>query len=434
MFKMRDYQIELAAKGYEKLKSLGIVYLAMHVRTGKTLTALEIARLYGAKSVLFLTKKKAIASIEGDYAALNPGYALTVANDESLHKIDPSVFDLVIHDEHHRFGAFPKPGKAAQQFKGMFGHLPQIWLSGTPSPESYSQLYHQFWVSSRSPFSHGTFYPWAREYVNVVQRTFAHGTINDYSDARIDEIAPIVEPYMIRFTQADAGFVSTIDEQILWVDPSPRLLGLIERLKQDWVIEGQHHVISAPTAVSLQSKLHQFYSGTILFDPVEGQPRAALTLDTFKVDFIRDYFAGQKLVIFHKFAQERKALLDGLGDLATDDIDVFRKTNKSIVLQIISGREGLNLSEADAIVFYNIDFAALSYWQARDRMTTMVRKESKVYWLFCVDGIEKNVYNSVINKLDYTLSIFKKDFGIKNRKFALPHKISSSRCLTTQEL
>jgi hypothetical protein len=413
---LRSYQNELAAKGCEKLKTLGIVYLAMEVRTGKTLTALEIARLYGAKSVLFLTKKKAIASIEGDYAALNPGYALTVANDESLHKIDPSPFDLVVHDEHHRFGAFPKPGKAAQQFKGMFGHLPQIWLSGTPSPESYSQFFHQFWVSNRSPFSHSTFYPWAREFVDVVQRTFAHGTVNDYSDARLDEIAPIVEPYMIRFTQADAGFVSTIDEQVLWVDPSPRLLGLINRLKDDWVVEGRQHIISAPTAVSLQSKLHQLYSGTILFDPVEGEPRAALTLDTFKVDFIRDYFAGQKLVIFHKFAQERKALLDGLGNLATDDIDEFRKTDKSIVLQIISGREGLNLSEADAIVFYNIDFAALSYWQARDRMTTMIRKESKVYWLFSTNGIEEKIYEAVTNKLDYTVSIFRKDFGIRYSK------------------
>jgi hypothetical protein len=413
---LRLYQNELAAKGVEMLKTLGIAYLAMEVRTGKTLTALEIARLYGAKSVLFLTKKKAIASIEGDYTALNPGYALDVANDEGLHKIDPSAYDLVVHDEHHRFGAFPKPGKAVQQFKGMFGHLPHIYLSGTPSPESYSQLYHQFWVSDRSPFPHRNFYAWAKAYVNVRQRVFAHGTINDYSEARLDEIAPIIEPYMLRFTQADAGFVSTIDEQILWVDPSPRLLGLIDRLKEDWVIEGRQHVISAPTAVSLQSKLHQLYSGTILFDPVEGQPRASLTLDTFKVDFIRKHFEGQKLVIFHKFAQERKAILEGLSGLATDDIEEFRKTDKSIVLQIISGREGLNLSEADAIVFYNIDFAALSYWQARDRMTTMVRKESKVFWLFSTNGIEEKIYEAVTNKLDYTVSIFRKDFGIRHSK------------------
>ena len=37
------------------------------MRTGKTLTALETARLCKAKKVLFLTKKKAIESIKSDY-------------------------------------------------------------------------------------------------------------------------------------------------------------------------------------------------------------------------------------------------------------------------------------------------------------------------------------------------------------------------------
>ena len=67
-----------------------------------------------------------------------------------------------------------------------------------------------------------------------------------------------------------------------------------------------------------------------MFDPVDGEPRRAMTLDPFKVDFIRDYFAGQKLVIFHKFSAERSALLEGLGEAATDDIEEFRKTDKSI--------------------------------------------------------------------------------------------------------
>lgn len=98
---LRDYQADLAQKGCRILTEKGIVYLVFEVRVGKTLTALEIARLYGAKKVLFLTKKKAISSIQGDYEALAPGYGLTVINDQSLHKVEGN-FDLVIHDEHHR--------------------------------------------------------------------------------------------------------------------------------------------------------------------------------------------------------------------------------------------------------------------------------------------------------------------------------------------
>ena len=68
---LRDYQIEISNKAFKILTELKIVYLAMEVRTGKTLTSFEIAKLYGAKNVLFLTKKKAISSIENDYKNLD---------------------------------------------------------------------------------------------------------------------------------------------------------------------------------------------------------------------------------------------------------------------------------------------------------------------------------------------------------------------------
>ena len=147
--KLRQYQIELSELATKKLMQFNIVYLAMEVRTGKTLTALNVAKLINAKNVLFLTKKKAISSIQSDYNKFGFDFNLTVINDESMHKLTES-FDLIIHDEHHRFGSFPKPSKGAKMFRDKFGHLPMIFLSGTPHPESYSQIYHQFWVSRYS--------------------------------------------------------------------------------------------------------------------------------------------------------------------------------------------------------------------------------------------------------------------------------------------
>ena len=65
--------------------------------------------------------------------------------------------------------------------------------------------------------------------------------------------------------------------------------------------------------------------------------------------------------------------------------------------------------EAEALVYYNIDFSATSYWQSRDRMTTKDRLQSDVYWVFSKGGIEKKIYNTVIKKKDYTLRHFKRD-------------------------
>jgi SNF2 family DNA or RNA helicase len=79
------------------------------------------------------------------------------------------------------------------------------------------------------------------------------------------------------------------------------------------------------------------------------------------------------------------------------------------ISQIQSGREGINLSSADALVMYNIDFSAVSYWQSRARMQTKDRTEaSNVYWIFTQGGIEERIFSMVQNKKDYTLSHFKK--------------------------
>ena len=55
---LRDYQTDIAAKAVEILREHGIVYLAMQVRTGKTITALHTADLMSAQRVLFVTLKK----------------------------------------------------------------------------------------------------------------------------------------------------------------------------------------------------------------------------------------------------------------------------------------------------------------------------------------------------------------------------------------
>ena len=108
--KFRDYQSSIIYKGTEILENHGLLYLAMEVRTGKTLTSLGICEKIGAKRVLFITKKKAISSIENDYNMLNPSFDIEVINYESVHKID-YIFkpDVIIADEAHSLGAFPKP-------------------------------------------------------------------------------------------------------------------------------------------------------------------------------------------------------------------------------------------------------------------------------------------------------------------------------------
>ena len=402
----RDYQIEIINKASRTIAEHKFVYLAMEVRTGKTLTALGIAEQQNCKRVLFLTKKKAIRSIEKDYEMLNPLYNLLVINYESIHKIPDVKWDMVIVDEAHSLGAFPKPNKRAKQVRDIIkvNRCLVCLMSGTPTPESYSQMYHQVFGIPTNPFKeHKTFYKFANQYVDKRQKKINSMYINDYTRG-YETIIDKMNPFTYRFSQSDAGFKVDTKEHILNVEMDEVTYYLCRKLKRNRVVEGDEEVILADTPVKLMMKLHQLYSGTIKFESGKG-----MVIDTSKAQFIYKKFAGKKIAIFYKFKQELKAIKEIYGDDICTELSLFKETNKSIALQIVSGREGISLKEADALVYYNIDFSATSYWQSRDRMTTIDRLESDVYWVFAKDGIENEIYKAVCKKKDYTVRHFKKD-------------------------
>ena len=160
----------------------------------------------------------------------------------------------------------------------------------------------------------------------------------------------------------------------------------------------------ADTGVKLMSKTHQLYSGTVKFESGK-----SMVLDSSKAIYIKDVFRGKKIAIFYKFTAEYDAIKDVFGDSVCNTLDEFCNTDKNIALQIVSGREGISLKDAEALVYYNIDFSATSYWQSRDRMTTKDRLYNKVYWIFAKGGIEDSIYKAVVKKKDYTLNHFKRD-------------------------
>lgn len=404
--KLRDYQIKLSTQASEILEHKKIVYLAMEVRTGKTLTALNTAKLFGAKKVLFLTKKKAISSIQWDYDNFGFLFDLTIINDESLHLVT-DIYDLIIHDEHHRFGAFPKPNKVAQLFKKRYSKLPMIFLSGTPTPESHSQWFHQFWVSENSPFKQYTnFYKWAVDYVDVKEKRLGYAVIKDYSQAKEQLIRRKVQHFIITFTQAQAGFTTSVNEMILECEMQPITNLIINKLKKNLVVKNTDgQVILGDTGVKLMQKIHQLSSGTCKFE--DGTSKV---IDKNKALFIHNKFKGIKIAIFYKFKEEFNALLSVYGDELTNDVQEFDNSDKCIALQIVSGREGISLQNAKYLVYYNIDFSATSYWQSRDRLTTMQRQSNEIFWIFSKGGIELDIYKAVLKKRDYTLKIFRENY------------------------
>jgi hypothetical protein len=408
MIQLRDYQKKILSDGLGIIKEHGLLYLSMEVRTGKTMTSLAICDALGAKEVLFITKLKVVPGIKKDHKDLGCNFNLTCVNYESIHKLEDTNWNLIICDEAHTMGAFPKPSKRAKQVKDLVkkSNAKVIFLSGTPTPESYSQIYHQLYVHPSNPFkSYVNFYRWANDYVKVKIKYIGQMRVNDYSGAIKDKVMGAIKHLMISFTQEQAGFSTAVEEAVLRVKMRPLTYRLTEKLKKDSVVQGEEDTILADTGVKMMNKLHQMYSGTIILESGK-----RLIFDYTKAEYIKEQFRDKKIGIFYKFKAEWDALKFIFGDELTDNLEEFNSTNKNIALQIQSGREGISLRNADFLVYYNIDFSATSYWQSRDRMTTMERKFNKIYWVFTIGGIEEKVYEAVQQKKDFTLNFFRKDF------------------------
>lgn len=404
LMKLRPYQEDISTKAKHIVQKYGIVLLSLEVRTWKTIISLETIKKLWKRKALFVTKKKAISSIEADYDHYKDFFVLQVTNYESIHKVKDIDFDIIVLDESHVLSAFPKPSNRQKNVKKMFGYLPMILLSGTSSPESYSQFFHQFFIQQNGVWKdYRNFYAWCNAwYVKIYQIRTSYGMAQQYDKANYEKIMRDIKPMIITFTQKEAGFTTSVQEKVLKVKMSDKVYSLVKQLQRDKVIESKDDVLLADTMVKEKSKIHQIFSWTVKLE----SGRIVL-LDDTKAQFIKERFKDNKIAIFYNFKWEKELLYKVFGDTITDDLNEFNSTSKNICLQIVSGREGISLKEAEFLVYYNISFSAVSYWQSRDRLTTKERTENTVYWIFAEWWLEEDIYKAVMSKKSFTTKMYK---------------------------
>ncbi len=387
-----------------------LCYLNGETRSGKSLTVLFSAEEFGAKKVIFITKKKAISSIESDFEKSKLTYKLTVINYESVHKIEDKDFDFLIIDEIHNCGAYPKPSKRTKEIKKRFGHLPAILMSGSPAIESYSQYFHQFWISVFSPFKqYSNFYRWADVFVTKEIKRLGTHQITDYSGAKEKEIDAIIKPYTVIMTKPEHEFTEA-SKNILRIDTPKQIQALCKRLMKDRAIEGKTGYIMAETPAKLQSKIHQIFNGTVIIEKGIDETEAII-LDDYKVRFIAERFKGKKIAIFYYYKAELEMIQNYFGDGITTCLDEFNSTDKNFALQQRTA-EGMNVSKADCLVYLNFSFSGKDFVQSLDRLTIRGRKNNNVYFIFENGGITEKIYNRVSKKEDFNSRQFLKDFQL----------------------
>ena len=405
MVKLRHYQESAAYKIHDLMLKHRCAYLSGQVRTGKTFTSLFVIELLGCKKVLFVTKKKAIPSIQADVDAMVLTEIVTVINFEQVHK-HAGKWDMLIVDEAHSIGAYPKPSKRWKDLcRIRYEYV--LLQSGTPSPESFSQLYHQWALTPHLWSRYQSFYRWADEYVTVTKKFVGTGIeVNDYSKANKAKVLEAIKPMVVEMTQKEAGFETKIEEQVHTVRMKPRTYRLALRIIRDGVIGNPKcRSVVADSGSKTMSKLRQIYNGHVITEN-----HGPLHWDMSKVEYIKKTFTG-RLAIMYCFQEEGRMLRAAFGSRATDSPETFNSDPESVFIgQVQSSREGISLAAADDLVFMGIDYSALSYIQSRDRCSFLGRdRANRVHYIFAERSIEPRVFDTVRAKRTYTTSHYKQD-------------------------
>jgi len=400
----------LAEKARGLIEEYKLAYLVMETRTGKTPTALFTLAKLGVKNALFVTTKKAMSGVLKYHPRPEFPFKLTVINFDSVHKVE-GKFDIIVIDEAHSVGMYPKKGTRIKKLLPLCKDLPILFLSATPSPESHSQLFHQFYLSSFGPWRRSiNFYQWAREYVEITTFKMNGYQVRQYHKTKTEKVMNDVKHLYITFTQQQGGFRQVVNDVFHDIEMSNITYRLIKKLTEDRIINGKESQIIADTPAKLLQKHHQLSSGTIITE--DGERRV---IDDSKAQYIKTKFVEEMkiktIAIFYKFTAE-KIMIKSVFPTATDDHEAFQNGKSDIVLlQFRSGREGVDLSRAECLICFNVDHSFLSYEQTRNRLQSKDRETTaNVHWLFNSSryGIEEKIFNVVKKKTKFTTAHYKR--------------------------
>lgn len=390
-----DHQIEIADKAFKVLKENALVYLAMEERTGKTLTSILVAEQSKANKVLIITKKKALEGWDETFRKFDVTKTYTSINYESLHKLSSKSFDLIIIDEaHSNLSTYPKVGTIWKKVYELTKGKPIIFLSATPSAQTYAQLYHQMKLSSWSPWiKYKTFYDWHRHY-GIPKSIFAAGRqIMQYDEVKVDLVEADVQHLFISYTRQELGFKHEPSDVIHYIDLSDNTKKIYNELNKDGVIKSLDYV--ADTPMKLLQGLYQLEGGTLKIDDNNS---ITLSESVEKCEYIKNKFGDTRdLVIFYNFKQEEYKLK--------------RAFSYARILQATSFAEGVDLSMYKTLVVYSMDFSTARYSQRRARQANMKREEAiDVHYLLVKKAISEQVYETVaVNKTNFIDRYFNRD-------------------------
>lgn len=376
--------------------------LAHETGTGKSLTSIEWSKLNGDNS-LFIVPKALKEKWERDLKKeCSKGVVITKENFRMNWK-SLSPYKNVIVDEAHYFS-----GISSQMSKSLYGYIKEnhpriLLLTATPYMSTPWNIY-----TLARHLGHN----W--HYLDFKQRFF----VDRYIGRRVvPEVRKGIEGEIAALV-AKIGDVVRLDECV----DVPQQVFETEYYKLTKQQEDAKKNIVEINPVVRYTRYHEIENGVLITDGYSGnsffetdklERIKELCIENKKVAVVCRYNLQIDLVrnALEKDVKKKVYVIQGITKGKDAIVQEIEKSDEAIVLINASCSEGYELPSVGVIVFASLSFSYKDYKQMCGRFLRINKLKKNAYIHLVSEGIDTEVYKSIMNKQDFDIAIYTKNYG-----------------------
>jgi len=376
-----------------------------HTRSDISVTALRDGSTKKRASLM----KNTIARIDGGRPAVFVVNYEALSRKELQEAVIGIPWDLVVLDESHRIKA--PGGKISTFFKRLGKKVPKrVILSGTPMPHSPLDIYAQYRFLDPSIF--GTSFTAFKAQFAVEQDCRDFKKVVAFKN--LDELNERF--YMIADRVTTEEVLPDLPELLPPViregELSKEESRVYRELEEEFIADVQSGIVTASNALTRLLRLAQITSG---FTMTEDERRVDLGDSKIKLlsDLLEDIPEDDPVVVVCRFRRDVEQVASFLAGKdretfklygGTDEFDEWKEcnaANKSLVFQIQSGKEGLDMTETRFMIYYSIGFSLGDYRQSvkRSHRKGQTRAVTPIY-LMMRSNTRATVDHKIINSIE----------------------------------
>jgi len=281
-----------------------------------------------------------------------------------------------------------------------------ILLSGTPTSGKYERLWSQLhmlgWGISKDLF-------W-RQYVDteiIDNQGFPLKVVRGYKN--VDRLKSKMRDYGCRFLKTDEVF--DLPDQVF------------NEIKVNTIPE--YRVFKRDRVINVKIKdttLSQTFVGDTTLTKMLYERQLCASYNANKLEALKDLLesSDDRIIIFYNFNEEARLIVELCEELNRPysvvngkgkDLHNYENFENSItIIQYQAGAMGLNLQQANKIVYFTPPLSSELFEQSKKRTHRIGQKETCFYYeLICRNSVEEKIYKVLAERRDYTDKLFEEE-------------------------